>query len=368
MAFKLFDRVQETSTSTGTGDFTLSGAVTGFKTFASRYSTGDTLYYAIQEVSGGIPTGAWEIGLGTYSAANTLTRTTVMASSNSDAAVSFAAGVKQVFVTLTALQAGSVRERLTATKEYYVRTDGSDSNNGLANTSGSAFLTIQKAIDTVTKTIDCAGQTVNINVADGTYTGSNTLGAITGNGGVYIKGNSGTPGNVVISTTSANCFNALVYTKGGFWQIQDMALQTTTSGSCINVGYGATLYFTNLNFGATAGSHIQIDVGGHVRASGNYAISGGSSSNQHVVCYNNAVYHCRSRTITISGTPGFGGDFARAYGGSVIVIDGCTFSGTGATGIRYYAATNGVIDTNGGGATYLPGNSAGSTATGGQYA
>ena len=48
MAFKLFDRVQETSTTTGTGDFTLSGAVTGFRTFASRYSTGDTLYYGIQ--------------------------------------------------------------------------------------------------------------------------------------------------------------------------------------------------------------------------------------------------------------------------------------------------------------------------------
>ncbi len=105
MAFKLFDRVQETATTTGTGDITLAGAVTGFSTFASRYSTGDTLYYGINEcTSGGTPTGAWEIGLGTYSAANTLTRTTVLASSNSDALVSFAAGDKRVFVTMTALQ------------------------------------------------------------------------------------------------------------------------------------------------------------------------------------------------------------------------------------------------------------------------
>lgn len=106
MAFKLFDRVQETSTSTGTGNFTLSGAVTGFKTFASRYSTSDTLHYAIHEVdSSGAPSGAWEVGLGTYSAANTLTRTTVLASSNADAAVNFASGNKRVFVTMTALQA-----------------------------------------------------------------------------------------------------------------------------------------------------------------------------------------------------------------------------------------------------------------------
>lgn len=105
MPFKLFDRVQETSTTMGTGNFTLAGAVTGFQTFASRYSTGDTLYYAIQEVNaGGTPTGAWEVGYGTYSAANTLTRTTVLSSSNSDALVNFASGDKRVFVTMTATQ------------------------------------------------------------------------------------------------------------------------------------------------------------------------------------------------------------------------------------------------------------------------
>ena len=120
MAFKLFDRVQETSTTTGTGDLTLAGAVTGFKTFASRYSTGDTLYYgAFESDSSGTPTGGWEVGLGTYSAANTLTRTTVLASSNADAAVSFAAGTKRVFVTMVALQGASIREKLTADHGQY---------------------------------------------------------------------------------------------------------------------------------------------------------------------------------------------------------------------------------------------------------
>ena len=158
MAFKLFDRIQETSTTTGTGDFSLTGAVTGFKTFGSRYSTGDTLYYAINDVDvNGAPSGAWEIGLGTYSASNTLARTTVISSSNSDAAVSFAAGDKRVFVTMTAAQGWSIREKLTEVRTYYVRTDGSDSNNGLANTSGGAFLTIQKAVDVVSYTLDRQG-------------------------------------------------------------------------------------------------------------------------------------------------------------------------------------------------------------------
>ena len=99
MAHALFDRVLETSTTTGTGSFTVAGAVTGFKTFASRYSTNDTFPYFIEGVdANGVPTGEWESGIGTYSAANTVARTTVLASSNADAAVTFSAGTKRVGV------------------------------------------------------------------------------------------------------------------------------------------------------------------------------------------------------------------------------------------------------------------------------
>ena len=93
------DRVCETATTTGTGDFTLAGAVAGFRTFASVCVTNDTAFYCIEAINAsGIPTGEWEVGLGTYSAANTLTRTTVLASSNSGAAVSFSAGSKHVMI------------------------------------------------------------------------------------------------------------------------------------------------------------------------------------------------------------------------------------------------------------------------------
>lgn len=104
MALQWKDRVLETSTTTGTGDFTLAGAVTGFRTFASVCSTSDTAYYYIEGVdANGIPTGEWETGLGTYSGANKLTRTTVLASSNAGSAVSFSAGTKRVGLTATAL-------------------------------------------------------------------------------------------------------------------------------------------------------------------------------------------------------------------------------------------------------------------------
>lgn len=98
MAHIVADRVQETTTTTGTGALTLTGAVTNFSTFASRMSIGDTCWYAIVDSTNN----AWEVGLGTYSASNTLTRTTVLRSSNADAAVTLAAGTKNVFMTLSA--------------------------------------------------------------------------------------------------------------------------------------------------------------------------------------------------------------------------------------------------------------------------
>lgn len=93
MALVLADRVQETSTTVGTGTFTLLGAVSGFQSF-SAVGDGNTTYYTI---SGGAQ---WEVGIGTYTAAGTtLSRDTVLSSSSGGAKVDFAAGQKYVFVT-----------------------------------------------------------------------------------------------------------------------------------------------------------------------------------------------------------------------------------------------------------------------------
>jgi hypothetical protein len=98
MAHIVADRVQETTTTTGTGTLTLGGAVTGYKTFSSRMATSDTCWYCIVDSA----TGAWETGLGTLASSTTLARTTVVESSNSDTLVSFAAGTKNVFITAIA--------------------------------------------------------------------------------------------------------------------------------------------------------------------------------------------------------------------------------------------------------------------------
>ena len=98
MPLVVADRVRETTTTAGTGTITLAGAVTGFQTFAV-IGNANTTYYTIA----GQGTTQWEVGIGTYTASGTtLSRDTVLASSNAGALVNFSAGTKDVFVTYPA--------------------------------------------------------------------------------------------------------------------------------------------------------------------------------------------------------------------------------------------------------------------------
>lgn len=126
MAHIIEDRIAETATTTGTGDFTVAGAIIGFLAFSAVMAVSDTCYYMIEAVDGsGIPTGEWETGLGTYSAANTITRTVVDRSSNANAAVAFSAGTKRVVLAVTRRNAGRGTAFPTSpyTGEIFRRTD-----------------------------------------------------------------------------------------------------------------------------------------------------------------------------------------------------------------------------------------------------
>jgi hypothetical protein len=92
MALVLKDRVKETTTTTGTGSFSLAGAVTGYDSFG-QIGNGNTTYYAIY-LDGG---SEWEVGIGTYTAPSTLSRDTILASSNSGSVVTFSAGQKTIW-------------------------------------------------------------------------------------------------------------------------------------------------------------------------------------------------------------------------------------------------------------------------------
>ena len=111
MALVINDRVKETSTTTGTGTIDLAGAETGYESFVAGIGTTNTTYYAIELNSAG----EWEVGIGTVTDAtpDTLSRDTIISSSNSDSAVNFSAGTKNVFCTLPAKR--TVSPVMTAT-------------------------------------------------------------------------------------------------------------------------------------------------------------------------------------------------------------------------------------------------------------
>lgn len=141
---------------------------------------------------------------------------------------------------------GGGREVLTANRTYYVRTDGSDSNNGLTNSSGGAFLTIQKAID-VTASLDLSIYDATIQISDGTYSGFQCKTCI-GSGVVSITGNSSNPDNVVINGNISS-ENVLTLYKVGGLKITGNAGEV--NGGCIRLVNSLLEIYQNTTFQPT---------------------------------------------------------------------------------------------------------------------
>jgi len=156
MALVLKDRVKETTTTTGTGTITLAGASTGYQSF-SVIGDGNTTYYTIA----GQTSSEFEVGIGTYTlSGTTLSRTTVLSSSNGGSLVNFSAGTKDVFVTYpagkTAIQdaSGSVQNlvfeatnglvvnNMTVGASYSIPSGYSASSVGPVSISGGVVITV----------------------------------------------------------------------------------------------------------------------------------------------------------------------------------------------------------------------------------
>lgn len=390
MAFALHDRVRETTETTGTGTVTLAGAVTGYRTFASVFADADTTHYLIESGS------AWEIGLGTLALASpwTLARTTVLASSSSGSRINLGVGSKTVSCVataalldtiatldsrlddaeseigslqstdlslssrITALEGGggtAGRLKLTGSRTYHVNdATGSDSNNGLS--SGAPFLTLQKALNVIMG-LDGAGYSVTVSVADGTYAGFSVASSPLNIPSLTIESVNG-PASTEITGRAE-----FVRGAGTDVTLEGFKFSYATSGGeeCVRgLHWGGLITLTSCEFGAnTAGAHISCTQG-RMLITGDHVISGDALSHLSVSDFGYLEY--QADTSTVDGTPDFALAFASCYGGHML-IPTTTWTGS-ATGVRYDVARGGVIDAEG---QTLPGDTAGTTATGGAY-
>lgn len=257
---------------------------------------------------------------------------------------------------------GGSREVLDAPRTYYVRTDGSDSNNGLTNTSGGAFLTIQKAVDVAAR-LDLGGYDVTVRCT-GSFTATVTLKTLVGAGSVEIRGGASNTTDFSVTVAGGDCFS---FGSGflGLYKLHYVKLSTTISGRCVGgSGGGGAVNYGNIDFGACAAMHISVSQGQYCAVDGPITISGPAGS--HIQALAGGYVRENNTTVTITGTPAFT-QFASAGRSGTLIMSGNTYVGA-ATGSRYNATLNGVIFVNGAGATYLPGDTDGVTATGGQYA
>lgn len=258
-----------------------------------------------------------------------------------------------------------------APRTYFVNAStGSDSNNGLS--SGTAFLTIQKAINTM-NSYNTNGFNVTINVANGTYPPF-VCPPINGSGSCAIVGNIVTPSSVLIHATAGEA----VAVTGYNYFLQGMKFQADTDGAVPHIGAGVrcdygVVFLRDCEFGTCSSYHMLI--GGLCAVDGTSSgVSGAflnftGNAGIHSMVANGGQITLNTPVLNYTGTLTWGaGTGATAWAGNNGKILGSSSSVvTGSvTGVKFTATANGVINTNGSAGTNFAGSGAGGTSFGGQ--
>lgn len=252
------------------------------------------------------------------------------------------------------------RTVLTAHRTFYVRTDGNDSNDGSANTAGSAFKTPQKALNVIKSTIDLGGFNATVQLADGTYGDIDQSGTWTGAGNVIVAGNYSSPANVTLGRIIV-WYDCKLYLGG-------IRLVSTGSFTALWAKYRGYIQFLGrVIFGAGYSTQVLAEESGIVSIGNqDYTIDSGAAI--HIAASTSARVYVSSGNLTVTGTPAFTDTFINVERNAEVTYAAVFFMSSGTfTGKRYNTITGGGLYT-GGATTILPGTVAGTTTAPGWYA
>lgn len=323
-----------------------SGTTLGFGTVATAGITNDAVTYAkIQNISAQYRL----LGRSSSGAGDTEEITSS----------AFAFGLLDDADAATARITLGVRDVLTANRTYYLRTDGSDSNTGLVDSAGGAWLTLTHALDFI-GSLDISIYNCTLTIGAGTWSEQGKLKSPLGSGNVVISG----AGATTIIDPPAGVNHCCWGEFGGRFIVSNIRLTktTATTGHAIFAQNGTIIQVNSgVEYGVVTGRQNFANQNGKIILAADYTING--NAQMHWSTASGGLIQCLSRTITLTGTPAYSSQFANASDIGLIQATGNTFSGA-ATGTRYLSELNSVIRTAG---LTLPGSVAGSTATGGQY-
>lgn len=274
----------------------------------------------------------------------------------------------------------AARIRLSADTNFYVATTGNDTT-GTGLTVGSPKLTVQAIIDLLARSYDLAAYQAIINVANGTYSGTGATGWIVKQIGpftggnprgtsfpsasvcpVLIRGNTGSPGNVIFTSSGSN---TILADAGAYFGIEGVRINNTFgSGSCIRTGTTASVLFGNCILGAAGDARLYAAHSSVIEAYSNYWITG-DSAYIHKVAYNgsvfvNSVTETQLSNITVTA-------YAKVYdSGSALTHEGVTLTTGGFTftGKKFEIGNGGSIKTGTNNLSLFPGSTKGTISWG----
>lgn len=241
----------------------------------------------------------------------------------------------------------------------YVRADGSDSNDGIVNTSARAFLTIQAAVTAAQRRYVSTGYSVTIRVNTGAYAPFRVVGAGTT---INIVGDETTPDNCIIASNNSTA--PVSASRGATINVSGFAL-SSVSGSLLLSQDRSSIGVGKCRLGISGVYQIYVLQNSTVTLTDDIEVVGGARS--LAVASSSGVFNGASKNITFVGAVNY--STATFWGNNgTLTVSGMTFGNpANVSGKRYQADVNGLIWTAGAGANFVPGTIAGTTGTGGQY-